>query len=186
MAAPPNITLQSLSGKYSLNKSCSDDFSKVLSLQGVNMLVRKAATAASVHLTISQPSPNEIKMAQSVTAGKIPGTTEDYTLDWEWRSNEDSFFGTVEGRSRWVNVEDGRNSGIVGQGEGEWIEGDSDGKLIQAEGKKPDGEWEAAHLWGFEIVDGERRHTRRVLVKNNKGDELKVRMVYDYVGESTN
>jgi hypothetical protein len=182
MAAPPNVTLQSLSGKYTLNKSCSDDFSKVLALQGVNLLVREAATAASVHLSISQPSLNEIKMAQSVTAGKIPGTTEVYTLDWEWRSNEDSFFGTVDGRSRWVNVEEGRKSGIVEQGEGDWIEGDSEEKLIQAEGKKPNGEWEAAHLWGFEIVNGERRHTRRVLVKNNKDEKLKVRMVYDYVG----
>lgn len=183
MAAPPQISLQSLSGRYTLNKSCSDDFGKVLALQGVNLLVRKVATAASVHLKISQPSANEIKMAQSVTAGKIPGTTEDYTLDWEWRNNEDSFFGAVEGRSRWVSVEEGLKTGITGQGEGEWIEGGSDGKLIQAEGKKPDGEWEAAHLWGFEIVDGERRHTRRVSVKNNKGEELKVKMVYDYVGE---
>lgn len=183
MAAPPDVTLQSLSGKYTLNKSCSDDFNKVLALQGVNMLIRKVATSASIHLTISQPARNEIKMAQSVTAGKIPGTTEEYTLDWQWRSNEDSFFGTVEGRSRWVSVEEGQESGIVGQGEGEWIEGDSDGKLIQAEGRKPDGEWEAAHLWGFEIVEGERRHTRRVLVKNNKGEELRVRMVYDFIGE---
>lgn len=185
MAAPTNITLQSLSGKYKLNKSCSDDFGKVLALQGVNTLIRKAATAASVHLTISQPSLNEIKMAQSVTAGKIPGTTEDYTLDWEWRSNEDSFFGTIEGRSRWVSVDQGRESNIVGEGEGEWIEGDSSGKLIQAEGRKPDGEWEAAHLWGFEIVDGERRHTRRVLVKNDQGQELRVRMVYDFTGDSS-
>ncbi|KAF1922419.1 uncharacterized protein M421DRAFT_10571 [Didymella exigua CBS 183.55] len=185
MAAPPYVTLKSLSGKYTLNKACSDDFSKVLALQGVNLLVRKAATAASIHIAISQPSPNEIKMAQSVTAGKIPGTSEEYTLDWEWRSNEDSFFGKVEGRSRWVSVEEGRKSGIVGQAEGEWIEGDSEGRLIQAEGKKQDGEWEAAHLWGFEVVDGERRHTRRVLIKNNKGEELRVRMVYDYVGEST-
>lgn len=184
MAAPSNVTLQSLSGKYTLNKSCSDDFSKVLALQGVNLLVRKAATAASIHLRISQPSPNEIKMAQSVTAGKIPGTTEDYTLDWEWRSNEDGFFGTVEGRSRWVSVDEGKKSGIVGHGEGEWIEGDSEGMLVQAEGRKPEGEWQAAHLWGFEIVDGGRRHTRRVQVKNSKGEELKVRMVYDYVGEA--
>lgn len=184
MAAPASISLQSLSGKYTLNKSCSDDFSKVLALQGVNTLIRKAATAASIHLTISQPSPDKIKMAQSVTAGKIPGTTEDYTLDWEWRSNEDSFFGTVEGRSRWVSVDQGREAGIVEQGEGEWIEGDSEGMLVQAEGRKPDGEWEAAHLWGFEVVEGERRHTRRVLVRNSKGEELRVRMVYDYVGES--
>mgnify|MGYP004500657393 CR=1 FL=1 len=123
-------------------------------------------------------------MAQSVTASKIPGTTEDYTLDWEWRSNEDSFFGTVEGRSRWMGVDEGRELGIVGQGEGEWIDGDSEGKLIQAEGKKPDREWEAAHLWGFEKVDGQRMHTRRVLVRNDKGEELRVRMVYDYVGKS--
>ncbi|XPT00384.1 hypothetical protein M3J09_009538 [Ascochyta lentis] len=181
MAAPPNVTLQSLSGKYTLNKSCSDDFSKVLALQGINMLVRKAATAASVHLTIRQPDAQHINMAQSVTAGKIPGTTEEYTLDWEWRSNEDSFFGTVEGRSRWVSVDEGRQSGIVGAEGGDWMEGDSEAKLIQAEGKKPDGEWEAAHLWGFEVVDGERRHTRRVLVKNDKGEELRVRMVYDFV-----
>jgi hypothetical protein len=40
-------------------------------------------------------------------------------------------------------------------------------------------------LWGFEMVDGERRHTRRVYVKNKKGEELRVRMVYDFVGEWT-
>ena len=44
-------------------------------------------------------------------------------------------------------------------------------------------EWEASHLWRFEIVDGERRHTRRVRVTNSKGEELRVRMVYDFVEE---
>ncbi len=34
-----------------------------------------------------------------------------------------------------------------------WIEGDIESKLIQAEGKKHDGAWEASHLWGFETVD---------------------------------
>jgi hypothetical protein len=121
-------------------------------------------------------------MAQSITSGKIPGTTEDYTLDYEWRTNQDGFFGEVSGRSRWVSVEEGRKTGVVGEGEGEWIEGDSEGKLIHAEGKKQ-GEWEASHLWGFEMVDGERRHTRRVRVSNEKGEELRVRMVYDFVGE---
>ncbi|CAN9109747.1 unnamed protein product [Alternaria alternata] len=162
MAAPSNKFLQSLSGKWQLNKACSDDFASVLALQGVNVLVRKTATAASIHLKISQPDDQHIKMAQSITSGKIPGTTEDYTLDYEWRTNQDGFF--------------------VGEGEGEWIEGDSEGKLIHAEGKK-EGEWEASHLWGFEMVDRERRHTRRVRVSNEKGEELRVRMVYDFVGE---
>lgn len=83
-----------------------------------------------------------------------------------------------------MSVEEGRETGIV-EGKGEWIDGDSEGLLVQAEGRKPDGEWEAAHLWGFEVVEGQRRHTRRVLVRNSKGEELRVRMVYDYVGEST-
>jgi hypothetical protein len=182
MAAPPNKSLHSLSGRWQLNKACSDDFASVLALQGVNVLIRKTATAASIHLKISQPDAQHIKMAQSITSGKIPGTTEDYTLDYEWRTNEDSFFGEISGRSRWVSVEEGRKTGVVGEGEGEWIEGDSEGKLIHAEGKK-EGEWEASHLWGFEIVEGERRHTRRVRISNNKGEELRVRMVYDFVGE---
>lgn len=183
MAAPANTTLQNLTGKWKLNKSYSDDFSQVLALQGVGLLVRKAATAASIYLKITQPDENHVKMAQSVTSGKIPGTTEEYTLDWEWRTNEDSFFGNVAGRSRWVSVEEGKTTGVVAEGDGEWIDGDSQGKLVHAEGKKESGEWEAAHLWGFEIVDGERRHTRRVRVKNDKGEELRVRMVYDFVGE---
>lgn len=184
MAAPPNITLQNLSGKWQLNKSCSDDFASVLALQGVNILVRKAATAASIHLNITQTDENQIKNAQSVTSGKIPGTTEEYTLDWEWRTNKDSFFGEVSGRSRWVSVEEGRQTEVVSEGEGEWVEGDSDGKLIEAEGKKADGEWRAHHLWGFEQVDDKRRHTRRVYVENKKGEKIRVRMVYDFVGES--
>ena len=183
MAAPPSKTLQSLSGKWQLNKSCSDDFASVLALQGVNVLLRKTAAAAAIHLNITQPDEQHIEMAQSVTSGKIPGTTEDYALDWEWRTNNDSFFGEVAGRSRWVSAEEGRKTEVVSEGEGEWIEGDSDGKLIEAEGRKEDGEWRAHHLWGFEQVDGERRHTRRVYVKNKKGEELRVRMVYDFVGE---
>ena len=75
-------------------------------------------------------------MAQSVTSGKIPGTTEEYILDYEWRTNQDSFFGEISGRSCWVSGEEGRNTDVVGEGEGEWLEGDSEVKLIHAEGKK--------------------------------------------------
>lgn len=146
MAAPPTKTLQSLSGNWQLNKSCSDDFSSVLALQGVNLLVRKAATAAAIHLKITQPDEQHIQMAQTVTSGKIPGTTEEYTLDWEWRNNNDSFFGDIAGRSRWISVEDAEQTGVVNAEDRKWIEGDSDGKLIEAQGKKGDGAWEAHHL----------------------------------------
>ena len=116
-------------------------------------------------------------------SGNLPGTTEDYTLDWQWRTSENSLFGEVAGRSRWVSVNEGRQTGVVGEGQGEWIKENSEAKLVHAEGKDAGGDWEAAHLWGFEVVDDERRHTRRVSVTNKKGEEVRVRMVYDFVAE---
>jgi hypothetical protein len=187
MAAPESVTLQNLSGRWTLNKSQSSDFASVLELQGVNKLIRTAASAASVHVTITQPDEQHISIKQSVTAGRIPGTTEEYVLDWEWRENDDSFYGKVRGRSRWVDLEQAMATGIVEVGEGQsqwlWVKGGGPSKLVQAEGGSLDGEWEAWHLWGFEKVDEERKHTRRVWVKNSKGEELRVRMVYDWVGE---
>lgn len=179
MAAPDSKTLQSLGGRWKLNKDLSDDFTPVLALQGVNKLIRTAIGAASVQLKISQPSTDHIHMEQTATAASIPGTTEEYTLDWQWRSSHDAFFGDIEGRSRWITQDEARSNGA----KGEWIDDDSDGKLIQAVGKKPNDAWIATHLWGFEEVGGARRHTRRVKVVSKEGEELLVRMVYDFENE---
>ena len=176
MAAPNGKTLQNLAGSWTLNKDLSDDFGPVLEMQGVNVLIRKAIVAASVHLKISQPSEQELQMEQTATAAAIPGTTEEYILDWEWRSTHDAFFGDIEGRSRWTTQSEAKAAGV----EGDWLEEDSNGKLIQATGKKLDGAWTATHLWGFEQVSGQRRHTRRVEVVDKDGKELRVRMVYDF------
>lgn len=181
MAAPPSKTLQSLDGQWKLNKNCSDDFTSILAIQGIGIFIRKAASAASIHQKITQPDAQHIEAAQSVTAGKLPGTTEQYVLDWEWRSNEDPLFGQVQGRSRWLDASEATNLDV---GEGAWIEGDSEGRLIYAEGKAENGKWEAKHLWGFEVVENERKHTRRAWVKNDQGQELRVKMVYDFEGES--
>ena len=115
-------------------------------------------------------------MEQTATAASVPGTTEQYILDWEWRKNHDAFFGDIEGRSRLISQDEARQNGA----EGDWTADDSGGKLIQAIGKKPDDAWSATHLWGFEEVDGARRHTRRVKVTSKEGNELLVRMVYDW------
>lgn len=179
MAAPESKSLQSLSGRWKLNKDLSDDFTPVLALQGVNILLRKAIGSASVQLKISQPSSDHIRMEQTATSASIPGTTEEYNLDWEWRQNHDAFFGDIEGRSRWITADQAKEF----DASGEWIGGDSEGKLIQAVGKKPDDAWTATHIWGFEQVGGERRHTRRVHVVSKEGEEIDVRMVYDFVGE---
>jgi hypothetical protein len=63
------------------------------------------------------------------------------------------------------------------------MDSDSEDMLIQTVGKKPDDAWIATLLWGFEEVYGERKHTRRVKVTGNDGQEINVRMVYDPEGE---
>ena len=123
---------------------------EVLALQGVKALLRKAVDTASVHFTIIQPSENELKMEQTATAASIPGTADDYILDYEWREGHDAFFGDIEGRSRWVTQEVARKTGAESD-----QDVDDDGrKLLNAVGKKPDDAWEATHFVGFEEVDG--------------------------------
>ncbi|KAL4816676.1 hypothetical protein BDW67DRAFT_175300 [Aspergillus spinulosporus] len=43
--------------------------------------------------------------------------------------------------------------------------------------------WTAEQIWGFEIINGERCHTRRVVVANTKGQYVLARLVYKYAGE---
>ncbi|KAL6716001.1 hypothetical protein ACLMJK_006963 [Lecanora helva] len=175
--ASSNKSLADLSGKWKLNKGLSIDVASILALQGTSSLIRKAIGSASVTLTISQPSDHEYKIEQIATAAAIPGTTEQYILDNEWRTNKDPFFGEVKGRSRWISLDEASQM-LATETDFE----DSDrGKLILAEGGHADGGWQAFRVWGFKEIQGERRYVQAVQVSNSKGEELKGDMVYDYV-----
>ncbi|KAL8719036.1 MAG: hypothetical protein Q9225_003893 [Loekoesia sp. 1 TL-2023] len=176
-------TLADLTGKWKLNKSLSTDVASILALQGTSTLIRKAIGSASVTLTISQPRENEYKIEQTATAASIPGTTEQYILDGEWRTNHDAFFGEVKGRSQWISLDEARSrlEGMEGSSSG-WDEDSDGGKLILAEGGSTDGKWEAFRIWGFEDIGGERRYTQSVKVWNREGEEVKGKMVYDFAG----
>ncbi|KAL8909434.1 MAG: hypothetical protein Q9207_000269 [Kuettlingeria erythrocarpa] len=179
MAAPASKTLANLSGSYKLNKSLSTaDIASILALQGTSILIRKAIASASVTLNISQPSTHEYKIEQTATAASIPGTTEQYILDGEWRANEDAFFGEVRGRSQWISLDDAKAKGP--DLAGGWEDSD-EGKLILAEGGSTDGKWEAFRIWGFEEIGGGRRYTQSVKVWNKDGKEVKGKMVYEFV-----
>ncbi|KAL4908467.1 hypothetical protein BDW74DRAFT_101077 [Aspergillus multicolor] len=45
--------------------------------------------------------------------------------------------------------------------------------------------WTAEQIWGFEVIAGERYHTRRVLVANKKGQYVLARLVYKYIADGT-
>jgi hypothetical protein len=186
MAAPSSLNLSALApSHYTLNTSLSTPFTSILALQGINTLIRHAAASTTVHLTITECSDTRLCMKQTAMSSSLPGTDEEYEVDWTWRGSSNALFGKVEGRARWVGAEEAKSAGVVEESdEVEWVWADGEEeRLLQAEGKDADGKWEARHLLGFELLDGNRRFTRRVYVRNREGEEVRGVMVWDYVDE---
>ncbi|KAL8763114.1 MAG: hypothetical protein Q9184_001007 [Pyrenodesmia sp. 2 TL-2023] len=85
MAAPAEITLWDLDGYWVMSKSLSDPLDPVLALQGINWLIRKAVSLATVTMraieTKDTTGTTHIRVEQMATGG-IKGETEERKLDW--------------------------------------------------------------------------------------------------------
>ncbi|EAS35261.2 uncharacterized protein CIMG_00615 [Coccidioides immitis RS] len=105
MAAPAEITIQDLNGRFCMDKTVSNDADPILSLQGISWLTRKAIGIATITLHVKEYKDDDgtvhIDIAQTLTGG-ISGTTEHRTLNWDENEHSDHIFGTVKGRSRFV------------------------------------------------------------------------------------
>ncbi|KAJ5169762.1 uncharacterized protein N7500_002545 [Penicillium coprophilum] len=107
MAAPTDVTIQNLSGKWEMDSTHSNPTDPLLSLQGMGWVMRKALSYATVTIYVKQyadaenPSLTHID-AQQVITGGIQGTKEERKLDWEEREHVDHIFGKLKGRSRFI------------------------------------------------------------------------------------
>jgi hypothetical protein len=72
-------------------------------------------------------------------------------------------------------LKQGWDEQFLSQGDGQVVQ-----VFVDSVGKSPN--WAAEQVWGFEIVDGLKRHTRRIVVKKGK-EEHNLRLVYDWVVE---
>jgi len=189
MAAPAEISIKDLSGKWVMNKTLSDDTDPVLALQGVGWWTRKAIGLATVTLHAKQytkEGTTHIDISQTATGG-IQGTTETRTLDWQERKHEDHIFGNLNGRSRWLSPSayDEITDAFL---KADWLEADPekggpDGEVhIESRVVNEEKGWTAQQVWGFALVDGQRYYVRRILVTKGK-DELRVRLVYNWQGK---
>ncbi|KAK2054048.1 hypothetical protein LY76DRAFT_597331 [Colletotrichum caudatum] len=193
MAAPATNTIADLSGKWVINKTLSDSPEPALSLQGIGWMTRKAIGLATVTLTVKQytapPSPpgqgtepvTHIDVDQVATGG-LKGTSEERCLDFEFREHSDWMFGTVRGQSKWMSLDEIEDE-FLKKG---WLEGEAEttgpgGKgHIYSHVESIDNGWTATQVWGFQTINGERRHARNILVQ--KGDKrVEIRLVYDWL-----
>ncbi|KAJ5230919.1 hypothetical protein N7489_011627 [Penicillium chrysogenum] len=218
MAAPADVTIQDLSGKWEMDSTHSNPTDPILTLQGMGWVMRKALSYATVTIYVKQYADSENPAlihidAQQVITGGIQGTKEERKLDWEVREHVDHIFGKLQGRSRHIagaKSEDGAVRPVieiqtkVGSPEedakvqkfltGETlIDGSKSEGFLAEEGeavflqsfvKNTESGWTAEQVWGFETVDGERRHTRRVVVTKD-GKVASARLVYAFKDRKT-
>lgn len=112
----------------------------------------------------------------------LKATTEARALDWQLRPHSDAIFGEVEGRSRYVDprkLEPG-----LGAERTEFLAAGWEGaEQVQSWVRNESSGWTAIQIWGFRLVDGQRRYCRKVCVTRSGSEEKRqALLVYDWVG----
>jgi len=171
-----------------MNKTLSDDTENILILQGVPWWKRKAIGLATLTLAINHYKDDagveHIDIDQTLTGG-IPGTKETRILTWTERSTEDHIFGPVIGKSRRIKVDSEELEGpFLKEG---WTDDTITHGVVQSyvESDTPKSRmtWIANQTWGMsEAINGERRYVRHVKFTGPGGEDIQVRLVYDYYG----
>ncbi|KAF2819713.1 hypothetical protein CC86DRAFT_412642 [Ophiobolus disseminans] len=166
-----------LTGRWSLNRTLSDDPSPALELQNVSWFIRKAISNANVAIEITQtvdPSSGAVSLTSTqATLGRTVADTR--ILNWdEELVQTHPLFGQTRTRSRQAIASYGIDDEYL-------VEAATEGeRVVEALVESVDGTWKSHQVWRFEIVDGARRQTRRAVVSNH-GQTSHVRMVYDKI-----
>ncbi|KAL8917785.1 MAG: hypothetical protein Q9208_007766 [Pyrenodesmia sp. 3 TL-2023] len=142
MAAPADKTLKNLDGKWVMNKTLSDDTDRILQMQGVGWFMRRAIALATITLTVEEYIADDLTHIdiEQVATGGIT-STENRTLDWEFRDHTDKIFGAVRGKSRWVKLADVDDDKFLKEGFD-----DTEGEHVQSWVESKEGGWTADQL----------------------------------------
>ncbi|KAK3996229.1 hypothetical protein QBC44DRAFT_304610 [Cladorrhinum sp. PSN332] len=193
MSAPSNKTIHDLNGTWVMSKTLSDDMNPSLVVQGIPWIIRKAVSWATITGNVTQTKDGEgytlISIAQTATGG-IKGETESHRIDSSEIAHGSAMFGTQRVRTSWLDLVNKKPAPGVRTGEGldpfltqGWLEeAGNDGSpghiLVNVSSDKSG--WTAEQVWGFALIDGQRYHVRRFIVRN--GDQrADVQVVYEYV-----
>ncbi|KAL9605735.1 MAG: hypothetical protein Q9179_001082 [Wetmoreana sp. 5 TL-2023] len=151
MAAPPEKTLKNLSGKWVMNTSDGtfiptnpprlvETSDRCPVQQGVSWFMRRIIAFATVTLTVSEYEKDgytHIDIEQVASPGGVR-STENRTLDWEYREHTDKVFGDVRGKSRWVKLSNVDDDDFLKKGYD-----DMEGEHVQSYVESKGGGWTA-------------------------------------------
>lgn len=158
------------------NKSLSDNTEAALALQGVSWILRKTLTKASISLRISQYN-DDNGTHHFDTEQKILGRVENYntTLNSPADKVSHPLLGNISIAPLWKPITS-IEEGYLTEG---WEEGTED--VVEVDLVNDEAGWVSKQVLGIEVLNGERRHSRRTVV--TKGQEVvESRLVYDWIG----
>ncbi|CAG9981302.1 unnamed protein product [Clonostachys byssicola] len=196
MAAPENKNISDLNGKWVLNSRLSEPTGPTLSLQSVGWMTQKLISAATITIQITQYSlPAEvfhgaeadknvvhINIEQTLTKN-LKGTAEQRCLDNEWHEHSDWLFGQVRGKAKWASYEELGGDDLKAG----WLENENEAvgpsrrTHILCRVESLERGWVANEVWGFQMINNERRYVRIVVVTSG-GKLSRMRLVYDWIG----
>lgn len=180
------MTTLDISGKYIMNKTLTDGTKtdEILMHQGVGWFTRKIISAATVTLYVKhtrQDNDEEIHIDQTVTGG-ISADPEDFDFKWADRHSDNRIFGSVVLKSRRIKVADLENEWL----KTDWTTDTTEHGVIEVKGRSDTPKntitWTADQAWGFQVINDERRYTRNLKFIGPKGEDIEVKMYYDYQG----
>jgi hypothetical protein len=155
---------------------------KLISAATITIQITQYSLPAEVfHGAGAEESVVHINIEQAVT--NLKGMTEKRCLDNEWHEHSDWLFGTVRGKGKWASYEElGGDELKAG-----WLENGIEAVgpygrthiLFRVESLERG--WVANEVWGFQMINNERRYVRNVVVTSG-GKVSRIRMVYDWIG----
>ncbi|KAK5555912.1 hypothetical protein LTR46_005758 [Exophiala xenobiotica] len=197
MAAPPEITCANLSGIFGLNWSLSDDVDTMLSLQGAAYVARQVLYVfknpiSHTYKTYQQDSVTHLDITTLVSMHL--DTQENRTLDWQDNYHLDKVFGNCHHKSRLFKTGQFQMQGPGSTEDAAFLraekllDGTTGSGFLDEENVQTcirnvgDAGLLTEQVWGFETVNGERRHTMRVVTWAGAIPH-RCRVVYDYRGQ---
>jgi len=166
------------------NKEQSDSTDKMLELQGISWFMRKAIQMSSISLSVKHYKDDagveRIDIDQTLSGG-ISGTSERRILDWTYREHEDHIFGALLGKSRRLKMKDITDPFLKNDWLPDTVEHGVIESFVESDTPKSNNVWTVNQVWGFELVEGDRKYARHLKFSSPQED-LELRLIYDYGG----
>ncbi|KAF8516689.1 hypothetical protein BU17DRAFT_92514 [Hysterangium stoloniferum] len=187
MASPAHITTKNLSGTWTMNKKLGDSLDKILALQGVGWITRKAIGAAPVTQHIKQyVDANGVEHVdvESVLPGNMK-SIEPRVVDGSDQHDKDDLFGHIIRKSTRVKKAELDHDYLKGNcNEPEVEEIGALRLVVSSDPEKSKHRWVLEQVWAFEEINGARYCTERLHFEGFEGSEkqtIQGRLVYDFV-----